>query len=503
MVDEIKKKINDDNEVLNILPQNNANNRKKYRKKLTALKEEYLGKQKEVINFISNKNVLLKSKYNINHVSNIEKLIDVTEKRLNYFNPYQDPYEILGLDKLFYSLYKYYNNDLNYYNTNINRILTIFETAHVVLTKKDFFFNDSAEEYMDVFLRERANGNYNSPIIKETFEKLFWKCHDMMRYILINFKYLYYANEKKFKEYVNYARKQILTQYSNNYDQLLASYRDLIIKNNEFYLHNWGVFYEKFANSELIISEYDKDKIDKLMNEYNTTNKDLYKKLYASIREEMFIYENQFVLDEIDKLYQDKDSFKNIVNDTNKEISSLIKTISKKRKKVTSKGLFKPKNVNLLNKEIEDSLTELFTKYEQLDENRYKEKIASLVNPTIKDYYLIGMSYIFMQNIRKEKEDIDVDKVISGISRNIYNPYNALIENIKYKNIEELNLIVYDKYRLMGLSLTIDSFLVDNLDSFIKTIGNIIIYYALDELKVKLDEIDFVLQTDEILKKLS
>ena len=31
MIDEIKKMINDDNEVLNILPQNNVNNRKKYR----------------------------------------------------------------------------------------------------------------------------------------------------------------------------------------------------------------------------------------------------------------------------------------------------------------------------------------------------------------------------------------------------------------------------------------------------------------------------------------
>ena len=503
MINEVKKKIDDDNEVLNILPQNNAINRKKYRSKLMELKEEYLGKQKEVINFINNKNVLLKAKYNINHVSNIEKLIDVTEKRLNYFNPYQDPYEILGLDKLFYELYKYYDNDLNSYNSNINQILTIFETAHVVLTKKDFYFSDSAEEYMDVFLKERKNGNYNSQLVKETFERLFWKSHDMMRYILINFKYLYHANEKKFKEYIVYARKQILTQYGNSYEKLLASYRDLIVKNNDFYLHNWGVFYEKFANNDLLVNDYDKDKIDKLMNEYNTTNKDIYKKLYASIREEMFIYEHQFVLDEIDKLYQDKDNFKNIVSETNKEINGLIKNVTKKRKKLKSKGLFKPKNVNLLKKEIEDSLVELTTKYEQLDENRYKEKIAALVNPTIKDYYLIGMSYLFMQDICKEKEDVNVDKIIRDISRNLYNPYNALIENIKYKNIEELNLIVFDKYRLLGLSLTVDSFLIDNLDSFIKTIGNIIIYYALTELDVKLDEIDFILQSDEIMKKLS
>ena len=55
----------------------------------------------------------------------------------------------------------------------------------------------------------------------------------------------------------------------------------------------------------------------------------------------------------------------------------------------------------------------------------------------------------------------------------------------------------------MGLSLTIDSFLVDNLDSFLKAIGNIIIYYALSDLSVDIDEIDFILKSDEIIKKVS
>ena len=85
----------------------------------------------------------------------------------------------------------------------------------------------------------------------------------------------------------------------------------------------------------------------------------------------------------------------------------------------------------------------------------------------------------------------------------LYSPYNALIENIKYKNVEELNLIVFDKYRLLGLNLTVDSFAVDNLDSFIKAIGNIIIYYTLEKLNIDIDEIDFVLQSDEIIKKVS
>jgi hypothetical protein len=56
---------------------------------------------------------------------------------------------------------------------------------------------------------------------------------------------------------------------------------------------------------------------------------------------------------------------------------------------------------------------------------------------------------------------------------------------------------------LLGFSLTVDSFGVDNLDSFIKAIGNIVIYYALEELNIDISEIDFILQSDEIIKKVS
>ena len=506
MIDEIKKKIAADNKVLDVLPQNSANNRKKYREQLDTMKADYLSKQKEVLNFIKNKNSLLSQKYNLPHENKLEKSIVLLGKRLNYFNPHQTPYEILGLDKLFYGLYKYYDNDLSFYNNNINKILDIFEQADIVLTKKDFYFSNSAEEYMSVLLSERKNGNCNSPLVKDTFESLFWKSHNMMRYILLNFKYLYFSNEKKFESYVTKARKLILSEYNNSYDVLLNKYRELITESNEAYLHNAGVFYEKFINNEINASDYDKDKIDKLISEYMdnsiTNKKDIFFKLYASINEERFIYQNRLVLDEVDKLYQEKDNYKNLVSDTNKEISGLIKTIQKNRKKLKSTGLFKPKNPNLLKKEVEDSLNDLGDKYELLEENRCKEKIASLVNPTIKDYYLIGKSYLFMKKICEDK-DIDVDETIKEIDRNLYSPYNALVENIKYKNVDDLNLIVFDKYRLLGLSLTVDSFTVDNLDSFNKAIGNIIIYYALEDLKVDINEIDFILASDEIIKKVS
>ena len=506
MLNELKKMIEADNEVLNILPQNNVSNRKKYRVQLTNIKKKYVDKQSEVFGYIITKNKLLKSKYNTPQEESLIKQMRGLEEKSNYFNPYQDAYEILGLDKLFYGLHKYYDNDLNIYNNNINKILDIFDQVGVSIKKEDFYFSDSTMKYMDVLINERHNGNYNSPIIKQTFEDLFWQNHNMMRYILLNFKELYYANEKKFNEYVLKMKQNILSEYENGFDGLLDKYKDLVTKSNNSYLSNRGVFYNKFINKELSTSDYEKEKIDKLISEYvdnNSNNKEIFEKLYASIKEEMFIYRNKFVLDEVDKLYKEKDSYKNLVATTKKEILTIEKNIYKKRKKINSKGLFKKKNSDsILTKEIDDSLKKINKKYDELDENRYKEKIGTMINPTIKDYLLLGKSYLFMEHISKEMDE-DTDTLVSDIDRNIYCPYEVLVENLTYMDVETLNLIVYDKYRLLGLNLTTDSFLEENLDGMSKVIGNIIIYYALQELGIRLEEINFIMQSDEIIKKTS
>ena len=508
MINDIKKMIDDDNEVLNILPQNNVNNRKKYLKELTTIKKKYTNMKEETEGYIILKNGGLKKKYDIPHEDSLSKFIEDLEKKISYFNPYHDAYEILGLDKLFYCLHKYYDNDLTIYNNTTNKILDIFDQVGVEIKADDFYFSDSAKEYLEVLINERKSGNHNSKIIKDTFEKLFWKNHNMMRYILLNFKHIYYENEKKFNEYVKKVQQSILGEYDNSFENLVKKYQDLVHKSNDSYLINYGVFYRKFMNKEITVNDYEKEKIEKLISEYlNSTStnnsKEIFMKLYASINEEMFIFRNKIILDEVDKLFQEKDSFKNLVSGTRKEITTIEKTIYKKHKKLNSRCLFKnKKNDNIINKEIEDSLLELDNKYDELDENRYKEKIGTMVNPSVKDYLLLGKSYMFMVQICKEKEE-EPEHYINDIEKNIYCPYDVLVENINYANVETLNLIVYDKYRLIGLSLTTDDFVEDNLDGLSKVISNIIIYYTLIELNIKLDEISFIIDSDEIIKKLS
>ena len=261
MIDEIKKKINDDNEVLNILPQNNVNNKKKYRAKVSELLHEYTSLEKDIYNYIAAKNSVLKSKYDTKFEDDLKDITSDLKTKLNYFNELQDAYEILGLDRLFYNLHKYYDNDLNFYNENINKILDIFEKAGINLEKDDFYFSESAHLYMKTILNERKAGNDNPNLLKETFDQLFWKSHNMMRFILLNFKHLYFQNEKKFNEHLKNIRKEILSDYGNNYDNLLMKYQESVITRNRKYLTSKGIFYEKFVNKDIVVKDYETEKI--------------------------------------------------------------------------------------------------------------------------------------------------------------------------------------------------------------------------------------------------
>ena len=508
MLEEIKKKIDEDNEVLNILPQNNLHNRKKYKEKVEELLKEYQGLQDGVYKYIVSKNTLLKNIQEDTTIESAKENIEKLAMKLKYFNRYQKPYEIFNLDQLFYNIHKYYDNDLSYFNDNINKIVNIFEDAKVILTEKDFFFSDSGQKYMSVFLEERKNGNYNSDKVKQTFEELYWSSHNMMRYILLNFKHLYYQNEKKFNDCLIRHQLEVLSDYGNSYDKLVAIYQDAVMNHQRLIDESKYLYYQKFMNKELNPNDFEQDKMEKLINNFvsvtETNNtRDIFNKFYYSLKEEKFIRNYEFILDDINKLREDKDNNKNLVNTTLKEIATKEKNIYKKRKKINHYIKWKKlKKIEPLSNEIETILGELDESYNLLDENKNKEIISQMTNPTIEDYFEFAKSFIYLRECmkRNEKEDVNINNLITDFSSNIVSPYNTIMKNISYSNLENLNYIVYDKYRLLGLNLNVDDFNTDNLENYINTIESIVTYYNLLALNINLDEVDFVLKSNEIMK---
>ena len=70
---------------------------------------------------------------------------------------------------------------------------------------KDFTYSKYANEYMVVFFQEMEKDNVNSERIKTEFEKIYWKCPDIIIHIRLNILYIYTENEKNIDVLINNA----------------------------------------------------------------------------------------------------------------------------------------------------------------------------------------------------------------------------------------------------------------------------------------------------------
>ncbi len=502
MIDEIKEKIANDKEILNVLPQNNARNKAKYLEKVKELKEEYTGLVNQVYNYISMRNSLISSNRVDPTIQELEMKISYLKYNLVYFNKFLDSYEILGLDKLFYELHKYYNSDLESYNDNLAAVIDIFSSVNVSISANDFNFNNNAHTYMCVFFDERSKGNYNSLVVRSKFEELFSSEHNMMRYILLNIKHLYYKNINKFEEYINNKRRDILKEYGNSFDNLLNSYNQLVMERDRLVNNSKALYLDKFINKELNTKDFDEDKINKLIDEIYGENKEvnyeLLNNLFHAIKEYQKINEYRYIFDDINKLKKDNDSYKNIVKNTFKEISKKESIVLKK-----NNPNFLDKILHKNNEDLSSVLEELDNDYENLLVNKYKEDIYNLSpDANLEEYLALACSIHYLIDVlnRSKMEDVETSSLLNNIEDLLYSPYNSLINNISYKDIDRINYIIFDKYKLLGVDLNIESLSIDNLDNFIYSINNIVLSRYLKGINFNTEEVEFLILSNDIIK---
>ena len=106
-------------------------------------------------------------------------------------------FEKMKLDKIVYNVNGYYKSNLERLNKELVDCVKQFEAVGVRISANDFNISEYAKEYMIVLLQEVYNGEINSEKIKETFEKVYWKCSEVVTHLYVNIRYIYdkYENE--------------------------------------------------------------------------------------------------------------------------------------------------------------------------------------------------------------------------------------------------------------------------------------------------------------------
>lgn len=497
MINDYVEKINTQKEVLQALPTNNIKNKKNYNEEVGKLISLYNEDKKLILEEITKRNngyCSCKKDDSINiGTDELNNLLD----SISLLNIYNSSYEKSSLDKKIYDLENFSDDNINKVNDNIFEIIKIFDVVNVKLSKDNFKYSYYANLYMCKFM-ESYDSDKDSLV--SYFEKIYWKCPNIINHIALNFKYLYYANKKKFDVYYD----DLVKKYNSN--NIIGKYSSLYTELEEKKRSDKYLLLNNFLDGSLNINDYSDDKISKLYSSFTsgTSNNEVNEeviKLYYSLNEYKCYLKYKYIIDDIKKLYAEKDKYKGIYNSKKKEISKLEKSKDKINNKI--KKCIKKNNMNkfaFLNGNINNNIDELKKLYLELENNYFLEKIYGMSEEnTLYDVMmLISSNYNYLVGINKDN-DIDIECLIKEINIFICNPYNSIFNNIWINEDKDIASIIVDRYNLFNFNINKDLLDEGNIDTFINCIDAIINSIYMKKNDITFDKVKFILDSNKIL----
>ena len=273
---------------------------------------------------------------------------------------------------------------------------------------------------------------------------------------------------------------------------------------------------DKFLNGEINPKNYTKEEVLKVYKNFLNKDltdddlidlKDIILKLYKSLKEYQGYLKYHFLLDDMQKLYQDKDKYKNISNTKYKELNKKQANLFKINRKINSllkKRVVNKNKVNALvtsSLEITEELEKLYLEYE---DNLFLEKFLNLdENSTLFDMFnlCLGSYNYLLKMFKSQDESLEIDAInleIENFTRFIRETRFTMINHIRFLDDKDLDYIIIDKYNLLGLNLNRED-VKNNLDNLLQNAMIILMYYPISE-KINLDNINYLLEYEKIKK---
>jgi len=500
MLDEIKHLVEVSKQVLDTLPKNNAKNSKKYEEVLEEQSntfEKYKSEiEKEMIKRIKKYTDFKPER----ELTNQETQIAFIKENLFLLNPYNSSYEKFNLDKILYKISHFYKNDLNEVNSNILECINIFKKVGVEIYSKDFNYSEYAYKYMKVLLEEKGDPEK----LEDTFENLYWRCSDLLIHIELNFKYLYYMHQKEFDKYSENLKYKFIKIYEDK--NVIEEYKNLVIKYDDDKSNSNNRNLNRFLSKELNIADYQDSKIEKcyqyFTNDYKNNpkiNEDIIKMANSVKEYDGYLY-FKYIINDIKKLYSEKDKYKDVLKNKLKLIQKQEKLLSSYYKK--SRKLFASNKINV---KISNLIKELETLYNELDDDIFYDKVYKTLTDDSSIYEALCLaashySYIVKCMKQNEKEGdffLEQQKLIQYL----LNPYNNIIQNISIVETKDIPLIICDRYKLSNFHINKET--LENNIGISEVISNaekIEIYSKFVSL-ITYENLKFVLAAKELFNK--
>lgn len=444
----------------------------------------------------------------------------------------------MGLDKITYNVNGYYKSNLERLNTELMECVRKFENIGINLTAKDFDISEYSKEYMEVLLQEAQNGQVNSEKIKDTFEKVYWKCSEVVSHLYVNIKYIYDKYENEINKFYQNNSEEIMSKFNATAEQLENKKSDLIRQKNKLEDIDNKIILDKFYTGSLNINDYKEDNYKRMY--LDLTSKDIselseeeklemnenIEKLNNNLSEYSKYCEYRFLVDgvlalrdeELKKVEANKDkkvkkTELEIMKENIKKLTDEIFKINEKLDKPTKVLFFKRKSEsNKKNTAVilqrNNLILDLKKAYMELDEEILKQNIIQNIDETsslfdvlkfASNYYGFMAKSMIMKN--EEITDLEIGELVGKI-RDFINFSNFTVINyVKISDTKDLAVIIKDKYKLFGLQVSKENFQEDSIEDLIRKVKIITNYNNIQKSKFSVEDLEYITTVKEMLKK--
>ena len=536
LVKDIEKQIDTDKEVISVLPRNGIKAIKTLLETISEMTEKYEHANEMLLKDIENR-------YNeLTTVEGNQEIPKIEDEILKYDGAVKDTdmrssFEKMGLDRVVYNVNGYYKSNLERLNRELIDCVKQFEKVGIKLIADDFNISEYAKEYMGVLLQEAYEGQINSEKIKDAFEKVYWKCSEVVSHLYANIRYIYDIHEAEIDKFYENKSEEILQRFHSTAEQVEDKKAELIKQKKKLEDIDNKIILNKFYTGSLNINDYKEDNYKRIYSEL--TSKDVselteaekaemdenIEKLDNNLSEYSKYSEYRFLVDgvltireeELKRIQANKDkkvkkTEYELVKDNIKKITAEIFKINGKLDK-PQKGLFKRKDSNdkknsAVILQRNNLVLELKKLYMKLDDEIKKQKIMQNVDETssLLDVLKLASNYYgFMARAMIKKNEEITDKEIGEMAKDIRNFINfsnfTVINYIKISDTKDLAVIIKDKYKLFGMQVSKENFQEDNIEDLIKRVKIIANYNNIQKSKFSIEDLEYITTVKEMLKK--
>lgn len=536
LVESIEQQIDTDKEVITVLPRNGIKAIKTLLETIEETKSKYEQFNQTLLKEMESRYDELTAVEENDEIPKLEEEIlklDIAIKNTDT----RSSFEKMKLDKIVYNVNGYYKSNLERLNKELIECVKQFESVGIRITAKDFNISEYAQEYMSVLLQEAYDGEINSERIKDAFEKVYWKCSEVVTHLYVNIRHLYDKYKNEIDKAFENKMENILQKMNSTQQQVEDAKIALIRQKNKIEDTDNKLILDKFYTGALNINDYKEANYKRIY--LDLTSKDVsalsekeknemdenIEKLNSNLNEYSKYTEYKFLVDGVLQIREDelKAREKNKDKKVKKTEYDLLK---EKIKKTTasvfklniklerpSKGLFGRKNLNDKKNnsvvlERNNAILKLKELYMKLDDEIIKQKIMQNIDETssILDVLEIGSHYYgFMaKEIIKKYPEI-TDKELGEMAKKIRDFVTfsnfSVINYVKISDKKELSVIIKDKYKLFGMQVSKENFQEGNIDDLMKKVKIVNNYNNILKSKFSVKDLEYIIAVKEILKK--